>query len=66
MAEPPYEQWLRDLCKRLGGFEPDIAALADSPDSLIGMVAAGRGVFVGPEVGTVSYTHLTLPTICSV
>jgi DNA-binding transcriptional LysR family regulator len=45
-----YEQWLRELCKRLGGFEPDIAATADSPDSLIGMVAAGRGVFVGPEV----------------
>jgi LysR family transcriptional regulator, benzoate and cis,cis-muconate-responsive activator of ben and cat genes len=46
-----YEQWLRGLCKRLGGFEPEIAALADSPDSLIGMVAAGRGVFVGSEVG---------------
>jgi DNA-binding transcriptional LysR family regulator len=46
-----YEQWLRGFCKRLGGFEPDIAALADSPDSLIGMVAAGRGVYVGPEVG---------------
>jgi DNA-binding transcriptional LysR family regulator len=44
------EQWLRELCKRLGGFEPDIAATADSPDSLIGLVAAGRGVFVGPEV----------------
>src|SRR6202007_158543 len=46
-----YEQWLRGLCKRLGGFEPEIAALADSPDSLIGMVAAGRDVFVGSEVG---------------
>ena len=45
-----YEPWLRDLCKRLGGFEPEIGALADSSDSLIGMVAAGRGVFVGPEV----------------
>jgi DNA-binding transcriptional LysR family regulator len=45
-----YEQWLRGLCKRFGGFEPDITALADSPDSLVGMVAAGRGVFVGPEV----------------
>jgi len=45
-----YEQWLRDLCQRVGGFEPEIAALADSPDSLIGMLAAGRGVFVGPEV----------------
>lgn len=45
-----YEQWLRGLCKRLGGFEPEITAVADSDDSLIGMVAAGRGVFVGPEV----------------
>ena len=45
-----YEQWLRGFCKRLGGFEPDIAALADSLDSLIGMVAAGRAVVVGPEV----------------
>ena len=45
-----YEQWLRELCKQLGGFEPEIAALADSHDSLIGMVAAGRGVFLGPEV----------------
>ena len=45
-----YEQWLRGLCQRFGGFEPEITALADSPDSLIGMVAAGRGVFVGPEV----------------
>jgi DNA-binding transcriptional LysR family regulator len=45
-----YEQWLRGFCKQPGGFEPEIAALADSPDSLIGMVAAGRGVFLGPEV----------------
>jgi DNA-binding transcriptional LysR family regulator len=45
-----YEQWLRGLCERFGGFEPDITALADSVDSLIGMVAAGRGVFVGPQV----------------
>ena len=45
-----YEQWLRGICKQFGGYEPEIAALADSPDSLIGMVAAGRGVFVGPEV----------------
>jgi len=32
------------------GFEPEIAALADSPESLIGMAAAGRGVFVGPDI----------------
>jgi DNA-binding transcriptional LysR family regulator len=46
-----YEQWLRGLCKRIGGFEPEIAAVANSSESLIGMVAAGRGVFVGPEIG---------------
>jgi DNA-binding transcriptional LysR family regulator len=45
-----YEQWLREFCKQFGGFEPEIATLADSPDSVIGLVAAGRGVFVGPEV----------------
>jgi DNA-binding transcriptional LysR family regulator len=46
-----HEQWLRGLCQRLGKFEPEIEALANSPDSLISMVAAGRGVFVGPEIG---------------
>jgi DNA-binding transcriptional LysR family regulator len=45
-----YEQWLSGFCKRLGGFEPDIALLANSPESLIGTLAAGRGVFLGPEV----------------
>jgi DNA-binding transcriptional LysR family regulator len=45
-----YEQWLRGFCKQFGGFEPEIAALADSPESLIGMLAAGRGVFLGPEI----------------
>ena len=44
-----YEQWLRGLCRRVGKFEPEIGALANSPDSLISMVAAGRGVFVGPK-----------------
>jgi DNA-binding transcriptional LysR family regulator len=45
-----YEQWLRGFCKRLGEFDPEIAALANSPESLISMVAAGRGVFLGPEI----------------
>ena len=45
-----YEQWLREFRKRFGGFEPEIAALSNSPYSLIGMVAAGRGVFLGPEL----------------
>ena len=46
-----YEHWLRGLCQRIGGFEPEIVGLADSVESLIGMVAAGRGVFVGTEIG---------------
>jgi DNA-binding transcriptional LysR family regulator len=46
-----YEHWLREFCKRVGGFEPEIATMADSPDSLISMVAGGRGVFVGTELG---------------
>ena len=45
-----YEQWLHGICKQFGGFEPEIAAVGDSPDSLIMMVAAGRGVVVVPEV----------------
>jgi DNA-binding transcriptional LysR family regulator len=46
-----YEQWLRGLCLRFGGFEPEIEALANSPESMVSMVAAGRGVFLGPEIG---------------
>ena len=45
-----YDQWLRGFCKRLGGFEPDITALGDSAESLAGMVAAGRGVYVWAEL----------------
>ena len=46
-----YEQWLRGICRRFGNFEPEVGALANSPDSLVSMVAAGRGVFLGPEMG---------------
>jgi DNA-binding transcriptional LysR family regulator len=46
-----YEQWVRGFCQRVGKFEPEIGALADSLDSLVSMVAAGRGVFVGPQIG---------------
>jgi len=46
-----YEQWLRNLCRKLGSFEPDIAAVANSADSLAGMVAAGRGIYLGAELG---------------
>jgi len=45
-----YDEWLRGFCQSVGGFEPDIAASANAVESLISMVAAGRGVFVGPEL----------------
>jgi DNA-binding transcriptional LysR family regulator len=45
-----YEEWLRGFCKGLGGFEPDITASANSPETLIGLVASGRGIFVGSEL----------------
>jgi DNA-binding transcriptional LysR family regulator len=51
-----YEQWLRGLCQRYGGFEPEIDAAANSPDSLASMVAAGRGVFVCPEIAARPWT----------
>jgi DNA-binding transcriptional LysR family regulator len=46
-----YEQRLRGLCKRVGGFEPNFATLTNSSEGLTGMVAAGHGIFVGPETG---------------
>jgi len=45
-----FDEWLRGFCKSIGGFEPDISASANALESLIGMVAAGRGVFLGPEL----------------
>jgi DNA-binding transcriptional LysR family regulator len=46
-----YDQWLRSFCQRVGGFEPDIAAIGNSPEWLAGMMAAGRGMYVGSEPG---------------
>ena len=46
-----YEQWARGICRRFGSFDPEIGALANSAESLVSMVAAGRGVFLGPEIG---------------
>ena len=46
-----HEQWVRGFCQRVGKFEPEIGALANSPDSMVSMVAAGRGVFAGPQIG---------------
>jgi LysR family transcriptional regulator, benzoate and cis,cis-muconate-responsive activator of ben and cat genes len=45
-----YDDWVRGYCKRFGGFEPEIGAIADSPESLVSMAAAGRGVLLYPEI----------------
>ena len=52
-----YDQWLRGICRRFGRFEPEIAALANSIDSLVSMIAAGRGVLLGPEMGLLGRTQ---------
>ena len=46
-----YEDWVRGFCQRVGGFEPEIGAIVDSRESLVSMIAAGRGIFLGPEIG---------------
>jgi len=46
-----HEQWVRGLCHRFGRFEPEFLAIADSLESQVSMVAAGRGVLVAPEIG---------------
>jgi DNA-binding transcriptional LysR family regulator len=44
-----YMDMVRKICRRGAGFEPTLLPVADSFESLIGMVAAGRGVFLCPE-----------------
>ena len=46
-----YEDFLRELCQRVGGFEPRIGPRVNSPESLVSMIAAGRGVFLGVQIG---------------
>jgi DNA-binding transcriptional LysR family regulator len=44
-----YVDMVRKVCRRDAGFEPTLLPVADSFESLISMVAAGRGVFLCPE-----------------
>jgi DNA-binding transcriptional LysR family regulator len=44
-----YMNMVRKICRRDAGFEPTVLPVADSFESLISMVAAGRGVFLCPE-----------------
>ena len=41
---------VRTVCLRDGGFEPKLLPIGDTFDSLISMVAAGRGVVISPEI----------------
>jgi DNA-binding transcriptional LysR family regulator len=44
-----YMNMVRKICRLDAGFEPTLLPVADSFESLISMVAAGRGVFLCPE-----------------
>jgi DNA-binding transcriptional LysR family regulator len=48
---PDYAAMVRDFCLREAGFEPKIEPVANSDDSILSMVAAGRGIFLRPLIG---------------
>jgi DNA-binding transcriptional LysR family regulator len=41
---------VRTVCQRDAGFEPNFLTLGNSLESLLSMVAAGRGVLLAPEI----------------
>jgi DNA-binding transcriptional LysR family regulator len=41
---------LRTVCQRDGGFEPNFLTVGNSLESLLSMVAAGRGVLLAPQI----------------
>lgn len=45
-----YMQVVRTLCHRDAQFEPNFLTLGNSLESLLSMVAAGRGVLLAPEI----------------
>ena len=46
---------VRDLCLREAGFEPKFEPIGNTLDSVLSMVAAGRGVFLRPLIGPSDY-----------
>ncbi len=46
-----YEHLVRSVCQLYGGFEPKLLPVGNTPDTLVSMVAAGRGVMLRPEIG---------------
>jgi DNA-binding transcriptional LysR family regulator len=48
---PVHAHWTRELCQKIGGFDPKvIEAIANSREDMTSMVAAGRGVWLAPEI----------------
>jgi DNA-binding transcriptional LysR family regulator len=45
-----YRRLVRTVCQRDAEFEPNFLTLGNSLESLLGMVAAGRGVLLGPKI----------------
>ena len=45
-----YEHRVRTVCRLDGGFEPKFLPIGNNFESLVGMVAAGRGVLLYPEI----------------
>jgi DNA-binding transcriptional LysR family regulator len=45
-----YLQLVRTVCQRDAQFEPNFLTVGNSLESLLSMVAAGRGVLLGPEI----------------
>ena len=41
---------LRTVCQRDGGFEPNFLTVGNSLESILSMVAAGRGVLLAPQI----------------
>jgi DNA-binding transcriptional LysR family regulator len=49
-AGSTFVQLLRTVCQRDGGFEPNFLTVGNSLESLLSMVAAGRGVLLAPQI----------------
>jgi LysR substrate binding domain len=47
---PVHVHVIRSLCRDTGGFEPHIESIVNSSEDMISMVAAGRGVWLAPEI----------------
>jgi len=45
-----YMHLIRTICQRDAGFEPTFLPVGNTFESIISMVAAGRGVFLSPEI----------------